>query len=397
MDRKFFILIVVIIIVAAIFLLFRLHEEHNATNSIFRKHISERWYSKYGKIASKSKFRMIKGFYDSNCIKFDDCDLGIEGVSKSIIIGNSNVIVTLTNWVQKEGFENDFNNQCNNAEFIKVDYSVSGGTIITAVAKAGKNTFDVVPPGDNTSGTIMVPPSTNPNGKTIFHALSNILFCLEESFEEECIDNPFDIDDVEKWSFINSGNDSHSVSGGKLSISSTQNFPTGPSLNGGLFGGIYIRSVPSGFDQNNFSILVKMDTIAPTVGRAQGIVFANDSDTFIRFEVWNSHNSPTAINKEIYIQEITSLGVAGPLFLGNIGIIPAPIWLRVIKTGFSDWNVEYSTNGVTFNHVGGFPTFTSNMIVNQVGLHIRTFNAVMGPQAYTGIFDFIKDEVCLEL
>lgn len=103
----------------------------------------------------------------ANCVKFEDADIGVENVTKTVIIDGVSVSVTLFNWVAKTD-EPD--------EFIAVDFS-STGVILCASAKSGTNSQTI----DPEAGTY-VTPITHRILKTktleIQNAFSNLVFCL---------------------------------------------------------------------------------------------------------------------------------------------------------------------------------------------------------------------------
>ncbi len=200
--------------------------------------------------------------------------------------------------------------------------------------------------------------------------------------EGDCLTNEFDDDN---WIFVDpKGDSNHSIAGGKLTI----NVPVGahdPFTS--FIAPRYVRTLPAGFDQNNFVLEAKMDSSVSQRFQIQGIAIENDNLNYIRFEAFHD-----GTRTHIYVQATTGgvVGASQNITPFPVGSSPVPLWLRLTRTG-GVFTLAYSIDGTNFTSLAPFP---SPLVIQRAGVYAG--NAV-GPNspAHTAIFDYIRELNCL--
>lgn len=171
MDNQLLLVIIIIIVVVVIFLLFAQNNQNNQVNNGFRL----RRFRERGNYQPPRPNNNYFSQMDGNCVKFEECDLGVEGITKHVVVNGTTISVKLFNWVLKS----DSTSYGCEGEYFQVDFDITNGqTTTNSVYKAGIRRLGIAP--GLTSGTVKVPRrDINSRALNIQQSFSFLIFCLE--------------------------------------------------------------------------------------------------------------------------------------------------------------------------------------------------------------------------
>jgi uncharacterized repeat protein (TIGR02543 family) len=176
------------------------------------------------------------------------------------------------------------------------------------------------------------------------------------------------------WSFINPvGDGTYNVNGTQLLL----NVPANVSHNIWLEGNRSVR-VMQPTQNTDFEIITKFESSVTQRYQMQGILVEQDSQNFLRFEVYNDGTT------QLYAARF--LNGDPRALISGIKLDNTPPYLRVTRVG-NQWSFSYSNNGSEWTAGGSF-TFTLN--VTKTGVYGANHGTPPGrpAPAHTAIVDY---------
>ncbi len=182
--------------------------------------------------------------------------------------------------------------------------------------------------------------------------------------------------DTNVWSIINPKNDATlSVTNGTLSIS----VPYGVSHD--LWSTNYAPRVTQVYDNTDFEIEIKFNSIPKVQYQHQGIVVEQNNTNFIRFDFVHNGDYLSAFSAVI----ANGIGSSKIVFYINPGL--TTLYMNVKRIG-DQWIQKYSTDGITWIDV---VTFTQSITASKIGIFGGNHGVpeTVSPQ-FTALVDYFR-------
>jgi hypothetical protein len=164
------------------------------------------------------------------------------------------------------------------------------------------------------------------------------------------------------WQFVNPvGNGAQEVANGHLLLSVPQGSNHDPWV-----GGDNAVRVMQPISNSAFDIIVKFDSIPKAKYTHEGIIVEQDSNTFLRFEIYGN-GSQVGLSAGNQVGGVQTVLADMPLSLSS-----SSVWLRVTRVG-NNWSETWSTDGVTYR-TGS--TFSVALTAARIGPFAGNYNDV---------------------
>ncbi|MEZ4515548.1 MAG: hypothetical protein R3C44_01485 [Chloroflexota bacterium] len=137
--------------------------------------------------------------------------------------------------------------------------------------------------------------------------------------------------------------------------------------------GINAPRIMQSISDQDFSVVVKMDSLVSKKTQLQGVLVQQDGDNYLRFNVQHDGNDPSLA--------IVDGNNGNAVLLYGLPLLTIPPYLRITRLA-SEWTLDYSLDGVNWTNA---TVFTKVLTVSQIGLFAG--NTGTNP-AHTGVFDY---------